>query len=408
MLLLLACTGDEPSPPVPDGGDPAEPVGGGEEPPPRTLESPGLVTLDCAETIPTDGKVDCAIAFAWPNGDAVWSGTAGVGLRGRSSAGFPKQQFAVELRDEAGDDAAVDLFGLGAEGDWVLNGMWIDRALFRNRLAWDLFRDLGEWAPRAEYVELTLNGAYWGVYLLTERIERDASRLDFEADQGAGSRWIVKADEVGFPSTLQYASWSLLEPADPVPAQSDGVEAELANIEALLLAGDPAVWDHVDLDSFVAFVLLEETVKNNDGYYLSHHLWRGDDGLVRFVPWDLDLTLGQPSYNDNELSDDWILYRPDLVALAAAQPRFANRMVERWTELRADAWTDDAILARQAGYRALIGDEAIDRNFAAWPIEAVDFSGYLYAVTSYEEELAHVRAWTTARLAWMDQQIADY
>lgn len=418
-LLALACAG-------PSGGDPSEddaPVDvadtadavesiGDVPPRTRTLDAPGLATLTCAAAIPTDGKTECDVAFAWPDGTEAWAGIAGVGLHGRSSAGFPKPQYAIELREPDGGDAKVALFGLGEEADWLLNGMYVDRALLRNRLAFDLFRELGgaaDWAPRTAYVEATVNGDAQGVFLLTERVERGGDRLDYAADAGDGARFVVKADEVGTPSTLQYALWATVEPAAPTNAQAAGIAATLAEVEASIAAGDRALWDRVDLDSFVAFVLVEELLKNNDAYFLSHHLWRGDDGLVRFVPWDLDLTLGQPYYNDNWRSDAWIAYRPDLVALAAAQPAFARRMAERWTEARGDVLADDAVLARMESYRALVGEDAIARNFARWPIAGIQFAGdQLYPVASYEEEWTAVTTWIVARLAWMDQNVGSY
>lgn len=418
-LLVLACAG--PSGAEPSGeADAADPVDTASDveslpdvpPRTRTLDAPGLATLTCAAAIPTDGKTECDVAFAWPDGTEEWVGIAGVGLRGRSSAGFPKPQYALELREPDGADAGVGLYGLGADGDWILNGMYIDRALIRNRLAFDLFRALGgaaDWAPRTAYVEVAVNGDAQGVFLLTERIERGEDRLAYAADAGDGARFVVKADEVGTPSTLQYAAWATVEPSAPTNDQATGIAATLADVEAAIAAGDPGLWDRVDLDSFVAFTLVEELLKNNDGYFLSHHLWRGDDGLVRFVPWDLDLTLGQPYYNENWRTDTWVAYRPDLVALAAAQPAFARRMAERWDEARADVLADDAVLARMEGYRTLIGEDAIARNFARWPIASIQFAGNeLYPVASYDEEWTAVTTWIAARLAWMDENVGSY
>ncbi|MFN7147490.1 MAG: CotH kinase family protein, partial [Myxococcota bacterium] len=345
-----------------------------------------------------------------PDGRVWWDGPAGVGLHGRSSAGFPKAQLAVELRDNRGLQVDADLFGMGEEADWLLNGMWIDRALLRNKLAYDLFRELSDdaqWAPETVYVELTLDGAYHGVYALVERVDRGDGRLDTPADDGTGASFVVKGAEAGIASSVQYAAWEIVYPPIVTPTVTDGVTTRLQRVEALIAARDAALWDEVDRDSAVAFVLLEELTKNNDGYYLSHHLAVGADGKLRFVPWDLDLTLGQPSYNDNENPTSWVQYRPDLIAGMGATPGFSERMGTMWAEWRATGLADGALDTRIDGIVTGLGP-AVERNFARWPIGEVDFGGYLYVVGSHAEEITRVKALLAARVAWMDANVATW
>jgi hypothetical protein len=178
-------------------------------------------------------------------------------------------------------------------------------------------------------------------------------------------------------------------------------------METLVASRDTTLWDVVDLDSAVAFVLLEETFKNNDAYFLSHHVYTRRDGRLGFVPWDLDLSLGQPSYNDNENPASWIAYRPDLIEGMAQTPGFAERMTEMWLEWRAGALADAVVLGRIDAITAAIGPAAA-RNFERWPIGDIQFGGYLYAVGSWDEEVTRVRTWLAARLAWMDTNVASY
>src|SRR4029079_5347295 len=171
----------------------------------------------------------------------------GIERRGRSSIDFPKAQYSIELRTESDAELAVDLFGMGRESDWVLNGMYIDRALFRNKLFFDLFQGLGgreRYAPQTRYCELTLDGDQLGLYLLTEKIKRDDDRIALADDGGAGASFILKQDEVGFreigvgygrlePGFREiggaYGSWKLVYPKDTTATQPqiDGVSAWL-------------------------------------------------------------------------------------------------------------------------------------------------------------------------------------
>ncbi|MDP2309431.1 MAG: CotH kinase family protein [Pseudomonadota bacterium] len=433
ILVLSACIGvtvERPTRDQPPDTDPARETGdtseGGVETlpglsdtglsdtalPDRPPSPPAVATLSCAEAIPTDGKTPCAFRLVDAHGVLVWEGTAGVGLHGRSSAGFPKPQLALELRDEAGADAPANLLGTGEEADWLLNGMYVDRALLRNKLAYDLYRDLTDdhdWAPESEYVEVTYQGEYIGLFTLVERIDRADDRTPVPADDGTGAAFIVKASEAGIPSSLQYGLWEVVYPsaAAQTPEVIAGVTARLARMESLLAARDPALWDQIDLDSAVAFVLIEEAFKNNDAFYLSHHVYVHDDGKLHFAPWDLDLSLGQPSYNDNENPTTWLAYRPEIVLGMGRIPGFPARMASMWAEWRAGGLADDAFDARLTGVVRALGD-APARNFERWPIGDIQFSGYLYAVSSYDEEIARVLAFAHARFAWMDESVGTW
>lgn len=54
-------------------------------------------------------------------------------------------------------------------------------------------------------------------------------------------------------------------------------------------------------------VNVEERFKNNDAWSLSVHIYKAAGGKLHLVPWDPDLSLGQPSYNDSESPNSWVL-----------------------------------------------------------------------------------------------------
>ena len=171
---------------------------------------------------------------------------------------------------------------------------------------------------------------------------------------------------------------------------------------------DPAsLEEHLDVDAWIDLVILQEFMKNNDAFYLSLFLWRDASGRMSLTPWDLDLTLGQPSYNDNENPESWILYRPELVSTLEGLPDLDARLEARWQELRAGGLERDAVHARLDAFQAIMGDH-LDENWEIWDIQEVDFYGYLYPVSSYEEEDARVRAFVDARLVWMDDNIGRW
>lgn len=435
LLLLIAMGCPGPSTIAPPGGDDSEGLTDDSETPDTHTDEPpewidgldtapptGLceVVLDCGQEIPQDPKVPCAMTVHDDQGRQWYDGWAGVEKRGRSTASYDKAQYAVELWDEDQQEVETDLLNMGRESDWVLNGACIDRALLRNQLGFELYAAFSEdrYAPETAYCTLTLDGAWRGIYFLTERPKRADTRIDLDGEAtDLGRAFVVKLDQYDGAvdnSPVGHGTWTLISPrqADASPAAIGQVASTLGAWQAALLSaqvGDPdvGVLAHADLDAAVDFVILEELMKNNDAFYLSVYLWKTEDGLIQFSPWDLDLTLGQPTYNDNTNPNSWLAYRPAWVANMSASPAFRERLVERWVELRGGVLADDALLARVDRYRSVMGTAVYD-NFEVWPIEQIDFGGYLPVRTSYDEEYEYVRAWIPQRTAWMDANISSW
>lgn len=365
------------------------------------------LSLSWADPPAYDVAVPARFTVADADGVEQYAGDAEVWIRGRSSSRVAKPGYAVELPE------AVNLLGMGAERDWVVDGLYYDRLLVRDKLGYDLLRELGEPAAESALCELTLNGAYFGVHALVERIERDDDRIHIDDGAVTGDAFVVTQTdhECFYNNAVTYGCWKLVSPDDDTlpDLQETAIWERFAAWERGVYLGVP-VADFVDLDSAVNAVLVEEFFKNEDAFYTSMRAWQDTGGTVHFLPWDLDMTFGQfPYYGDGSYArhDVWIGYRPQLWAWMAEDPEFSARLVDRWAELRAGPLADEAWPARIDTLQAILGP-AIERNDAVWPIETINYGGYFYEVESYADEDAKVRDWITRRLAWMDAQIADW
>jgi hypothetical protein len=388
---------------------------------PQTPPPVCSIELECGgPAIPDEPKIPCAIRVEDGRGAVQYDGSAGVEKRGRSSLAFPKPQYAVELRVSPTDETEnpANLLGMGREEDWVLNGAYIDRALFRNKLLYDLFQSFGgveRYAPESAFCELTLDGTWQGIYLLTERVKRDDDRVALPKDDALdGSSFLLEQDDEGGIRDvgIAFGRWRLIYPHEKRSSarQVAGVVRWLDGWADVVRGVDKQtdLFSLVDLDSAVDFVLLQELAKNNDAYHLSLHVWRAPGGRLHFTPWDLDLSFGQPNYNDSDSPEGWILERPALVTVMAQQAAFQSRIKARWAELRAGVLSEDALLARIEHYVSTIAAH-VERNFERWPIGEIQFlNDNLYPVSSYQQELELVRAWIARRLAWIDNNIGSY
>ena len=377
------------------------------------------LALECETHIGDGVQTECAFSVTTQAGEIQFAGPANVWQRGRSSRYIEKHQYGVELHDEAGADANVDLLGMGDESDWIVNGNWYDRSLVRNKLGYDLFRSFGDgerYAAESRYCELTLNGEYEGIFLLQERIKRDNDRIDIQADPGDGLSLVLKQDddECFYLNQTTHGCWKLVYPSESTisPESSEGAYSWLYEMEDAVRRGDPSdpngAWSFIDEDSFIDVLLLEELVKNEDFCWTSLHSWKDHDGLLQFTPWDLDMGYGNlANYEDYGTTDTWIAYRPELFALPGSAAETHTRMAARWAELRAGVLAEDAMLSRIDAMQATMGD-ALARNLERWPIEQVGYGNYFYPVSTYAEEDAHVRTWLHERLIWMDGNVARW
>jgi CotH kinase protein len=314
----------------------------------------------------------------------------------------------------AGDDAPTNLLAMGKEDDWILNGQYVDRALYRNRFAYDVFQSLGDLrvATDLRFCEMTLDGQYVGVYTLGERLDRDDDRIDIGSDDS----FIVKLDdEEGFlPTTVGYGLWEL-----EYPDEDDGnVAATLQGFEAAVRDGG-RIFDWVDLDSAVDWVLLQELLGNHDAYLLSVHLWKDEDGPMFFAPWDMDLSMGYPlpdcdaqGWNPRQFTTYYgDLVDAQFVEAFAADPAFHEALVARWRDLREAQLADEVLFRRVDSYAATLGP-AIDANSARWPVDEISFPVQyvetLCPAGSWAEEHARTKTWLAERLAWMDANIETF
>jgi hypothetical protein len=119
--------------------------------------------------------------------------SVGVRLKGNASFNHPndKKPFRLSFDEYRGDQRWDGLKGVH------LNNCWEDPTFMREKLHLDLCRDAGIPAPRANYAEVTLNGAPWGFYSLVEHVDKKFLAARYGDDGGT----LYKAND-GFLGTL--------------------------------------------------------------------------------------------------------------------------------------------------------------------------------------------------------------
>lgn len=129
------------------------------------------------------------------NGKLVYAGSLKkIAGRGNSSWEEDKKSYTITLSNK------VSLAGMPAATRWVLQANAMDATRMRNKLTYDLARDMGlQYAIESAYVDVWLNGGYVGNYLLCEKIEDGKTRVDISAED--------RADEAGSYVRKDEGAW---------------------------------------------------------------------------------------------------------------------------------------------------------------------------------------------------------
>jgi hypothetical protein len=376
----------------------------------------------------------------------VFDGFIGIEIRGSSSQMFPKKSYGFETWDVENNDINVSLLGMPEESDWILNANYTDKTFCRNALAYQVSRNMGHYAARYKFVEVMLNGDYNGIYIFSEKIKRDANRVNIaklKDDQNSGDPltggYIIKVDK----STGSGGDGWVSDFPPPVHPYGQEIffQYEYPKSENITLQQKQYISNYVDdfetalaspqfadpefgfrkfalEGTFLDYFLVNEVSKNVDGYRLSTFLHKQRESLggkLRIGPvWDYDIAWHNANYCEGDVLEGWAYQFPcpdDYWQVPFWWGRlledstFTNNLKCRWTFLRqdvlSDAWFDQYIDSV-----ALLLEESQQRNFTLWPIlgEYVWPNPWPYPAT-YAEEIATLKSWIHLRLAWMDANL---
>ena len=377
-----------------------------------------------------------------------YNGKIGIEIRGSSSQQFPKKQYAVETRDALGNDLDVSLLGFPEESDWILFAPYNDKSLMRDVLVYKIAASMGRYASRSKFCEVVLNDEYIGVYVLLEKVKRDANRVnikklepqDISGDALTGG-YIIKIDKTdgenndGWYSTyLPYpqAQYSVFyqyhypKPDEIVQQQKDYIQNKIFQFETMMSLGSnisdstTGYPKFLDTDSFVDFFIVNEVAKNVDGYRLSTYLYKDRDSrnpkIFAGPVWDFNLAFGNADYYDGWMTTGWELkFLTDYQNIPTYEPfltptwwrklfddtTFRNKVYSRWQNVKNEVVNTQKIFGYIDSLTVLL-DESKTRNFEKWPVLGVWVWPNYYVGQTYQQEISYLKNWIAFRLSWMD------
>lgn len=262
--------------------------------------------------------------------------------RGNTSWGLEKKPYNIKL------DSASSLLGMDSSKKWSLLALHSEPTVFRHKIMHDLANDIGvQYAPHSEYIDLVINGQYFGLYQLIERVDigknnlvkiTDLSKktedvntqaLDSyprfgpnspETDSMKGYEIPNNPDDITGGYLLEFDDYRYDgEPSGFVTKRGQRVtlkspenasREQVAYIKSYVEDMEEAVYsetgynskgkyytDYIDAQTAAKFYLLQELAKNVDAGRNSCYFWKdsdikGDGKLHAGPTWDWDASLG--------------------------------------------------------------------------------------------------------------------
>jgi len=221
-----------------------------------------------------------------------------IGVRSRGSASRNPLKPGLQI-DVDRFVSTQELVGLRS---LVLDNLWQDPSMIRERLAMAFFERMGEPAPRESFCRLYINNAYQGLYGIVEDVSTDFLARTFEHDTGYLFEYKnvrrfygeYLGDELG-------AYKPLFEPRSHKLEADTILYSPIRDLFREINHDDDSVWrerveEYLNLKQFVTYVAIETFLAEPDGvlgysgmnnFYL---LRQADTKRHRLIPWDKDLS----------------------------------------------------------------------------------------------------------------------
>jgi len=388
---------------------------------------------------------------AYGSNEASFTGKAGMKIRGASSASFPKKQWRVELRNEDDSDRKESLLGMPADGDWVLYAPGrYDRALINNALMYEVSNQLGYYAPRTRFVEVYYNdnggnlsnSDYWGIYILTEKIEVNNDRVDIaklSPDENTGEDltggYLLSLDrDPAFITTYSnnlYSNWNTkpgyrirTPDVDEISTTQFGyIQDEINKFENALTSSN---WldqnlgykNLTDITSWVGPHIIRALAKEPDGFFLSHYIIKDKNDMIKGGPiWDFDRALNSPDsrsqnyfgwdtdYLNNPNTGNVHYWEGSYKAGAylkelTADPCYKTLFYDKWFDWRKNNILNTAKMNTLIDSLAAELAESYNREFNRWSSE-----GYTPRYGSFQGEINALKTWLKNRSEWIDGEL---
>lgn len=282
--------------------------------------------------------------------------------------GEAKQTWKLSLHNPKGGVNMLNLFGLGKEDDWILNGISGDPSRVREKLAahiWNSVSSDGGYTlrtPQGEYAEVVYNGEYKGVYTISRKT--DQKFLDIDSDD------LLLRDKKYPRGSYAQNNYTVL----------DGYYTEDEVWQIVEPFHTKEDLSAVDINSWIDANIIANAVYNKGrrSYTEMYYLFSNGASAaeIEFMPVTEDAVFGithrtkRNIYEfDGDLYTSEVKYTDEYAKLKEICPDLDERIAERYRYLRGDILSENSIFDFiDSEYSSLQNSGALLREKVRWEI----------------------------------------
>jgi len=370
-----------------------------------------ILYIEAEKHMAGNQEVPCRVKLVCPEGFERFNTgllPGRIKIRGGVSRGYPKMSYSFEL------EQSVRLLDMRKDDDWILTSSYIDRALIRHKLSFDLFKSLSSkrkkrFAVGSRFIELYFNGTYHGVYLLMERTDAKLLKLGKYNSEDAYHSCSYKA--VNHAANFAEPGHRGYEQKEP---KIDGQfywqpldefnQFVISSTAEQFFHPQTGIRSRLDIKNSIDFHLLVLVTSNYDGitknFYFSRDRQKSAPLKKRFffAPWDYDGAWGRNWNATVTRHSDWL--SNNLCNRLLSDDTYRKQYIARWNYLHKRQFSVEAIHGLIDQYVQTLG-EAAQRNFIRWSTNAPIYPDS----ATFEEDIAYIKSWTEARINWLHQEI---
>ena len=376
----------------------------------------------------------------------LYSGKILIKGRGNTSWHRPRRPYSIDLVTDNGSDNPAPLLGMGKDSEWALITFWEDRSLMRIPMALWLGRQMDglDFSAETRYVELWIDNSYRGLYILSDKVQRGATRINVSSLNTSAAHQIepnvtggyilevvpldkmkredendTKIDIPGMENSNHWYVFKYPKPTNVTQTQRNYIFQYLTDFKNVLYGSnytDPVngYQNYIEVDAFIDWAIVHDLSKGVDNlFHASVFLQKERNQKLRMTaPWDFDLSFGNVGsgscYDEHE---QWI--RKTLYFNRLWEDKnFRDKVKKRFDELM--PLFDIIPYVLQENYNQLERHGVIDRDYDSYGREVLETykndkqrDHPHVNIDTYKGHVRYLKDWFESRKVWLYYNLAE-
>lgn len=344
--------------------------------------------------------------------------------RGASSYYYPQKSFTLDFSEE--DKFDDDDYGWGKAESLVLLTTFDDNFYLRNRLTYWLWGELDDdnMTLRTFQAVVYLDGEYWGMYEVLERVDEEFFEDRGLSHYGNAYKGIdhnanfYSTDVYGRPKSYYYSGYEKMM-GDPEAGESGAYDDLIDLYEWAITSSDTEFRNELDevmvQDEIFDWFILVTFAGGWDSGGKNQQIYHDpdSDGPWRFVPWDFNASWGQQWETSRVDATTWseFTWANNLFYRSLNDDLLSHALWTRYRAALAGPLDPDVLLTQARGWNEEISPAA-QRSWRKWGSQYHSYSGWAGTRSSYgdwttpEEEAEYVFEWIEERWEAVDEVVS--